>query len=112
MSIFKKKVDPHKESLERRIASNEAYLETMVAGTEEYKMCQEALLRDYEELRTMNEHKVKASDVLAWVTLGVTAVAGIFVPLYGMNHAYQKEEVEGELSNGKVWSLGTKNMKH
>jgi hypothetical protein len=28
-----------------------------------------------------------------------------------MNKAYQKEEVEGELSNGKVWSIATKKTK-
>lgn len=112
MKLFKKKVDPHRESLERRIKANEEYLETMVAGTKEYEMCQLSLLKDYEELRKMNEHKIKMSDVLAWATLAVTAVAGIAVPVYGMNKAYQKEEVDGELSNGKVWSIGTKNMKH
>ena len=109
---LKKKPNPHKESLERRIKSNEEYLETMVAGTKEYEMCQEAILKDYEELRKMNEHKIKASDILPWVTLGVTAIAGIFVPMYGMNKAYQKEEVDGELSNGKVWSLATKKTKN
>lgn len=109
---LRKKENPHKESLERRIKANEEYLETMVAGTEEYEKCQKALVTDYEELRKMNESKIKASDVLPWVTLGVTAIAGIFVPMYGMNKAYQKEEVDGELSNGKIWSLATKKTKN
>ena len=33
---FKKKENPHRESLERMIKTNEEYLETMVAGTKEY----------------------------------------------------------------------------
>lgn len=112
MKLKFKKTNPHKESLERRIKANEEYLETMVAGTEEYEKIQKALVTDYEELRKMNESRIKASDILPWVTLGVTAIAGIFVPMYGMNKAYQKEEVEGELSNGKVWSIATKKTKN
>ena len=109
MNIFKRE-NPHKESLERRIKANEEYLETMVAGTEEYEMAQNALIKDYEELKKMNEHKIKASDILPWATLAVSVVAGIFVPMYGMNKAYESE-AEGELRNGTVWGLATKNIK-
>ena len=106
--IFSKKTNPHRESLERQIKDNEAYLETLVAGTDEYKKCQEAVFNGYEQLRKMDEHKIKASDVLPWVTLAVTAVAGIFVPVYGMNKAYQKEEVDNDIPNGRVWTISQK----
>ncbi len=106
-----KKSDPHRESLERRIRINETYLESMVAGTEEYDIIQHALLRDYEELRKMDESKFKITDILPWATLAVTAIAGIFVPMYGMNKAYRSEEEEGKLKNGTVFNLATKNMK-
>lgn len=109
---IRKKSNPHKESLERRIKANEEYLETMVAGTKEYQLLQEALETDYERLDKMNQPKFKASDILPWATLAATMIVGAVVPVYGMNKAYQKEEVDGELSNGKVWSMATKNIKH
>lgn len=105
------KSDPRRESLLRRIEINETYLESMVAGTEEYDIVQHVLLRDYEELRKIDENKVKAKDILPWISLAVTAVAGIVVPVYGMKMAYRSEEVDGKLKNGTVFNLATKNMK-
>ena len=112
MSIFNKKVDPHKESLEARIAYNEEYILNFTPETQEYDIIQQVLLRDYEELRRMEESKVKTKDILPLATLVVTAVAGIVVPVYGMNKAYRSEEVEGKLKNGTVFGIATKNMKH
>ena len=107
-----KKVDEHRESLERRISYNEMYLEQFEPDTDEYEIIQKRLLSDYDELRKMDESKIKARDVLPWLTLAVTAIAGIFVPVYGMKLAYRSEEEEGKLKNGTVFGLGTKNMKH
>lgn len=115
---FKKKSNPHRESLERRIQANEAYLETMVAGTKEYKLIQKALKNDYDELRKMDEPKVKLSDVVAILGVIVSA-AGIGVNLATSLHrdktrkdlgelAFKKEEIEGELKNGTDWSLAAK----
>ncbi len=115
---FRKKTNPHRESLERRIQANEAYLETMVAGTKEYKLIQKALNNDYEELRKMDESKVKLSDIIAGLGVVATfATAG--VTLYTSLHrdqtrkelgelAFRKEEIEGELKNGTDWSLAAK----
>lgn len=107
-----KKTDVHRESLERRITYNEEYLESFEPNTDEYEIIQKRLLADYDELRKMDDAKIKAKDVLPWLTLAVTAIAGIFVPMYGMNKAYRSEEEEGKLKNGTVFNLATKNMKH
>lgn len=111
MSIFKK-VDPHREQLEARITYNEDYIQKFTPETEEYDIIQQVLMRDYEELRKMDESKVKAKDILPWASLVVTVFAGIVVPVYGMNKAYKSEEVDGKLKNGTVFGMATKNMKH
>lgn len=112
MKLFNKKVDDNINSLKARIRYNEDYIQNFTPETQEYDIVQQVLLRDYEELRKMEESKVKAKDILPWLTLAVTAVAGIVVPVYGMNKAYKSEEEEGKLKNGTVFNLATKNMKH
>lgn len=115
---FKKKVDPHLESLERRIKANEEYLETMVAGTDEYKAIQEALKVDYEERRKMMEPKIKFGEVVAVVT-AVTGIASVIATVVTSERrdntkkeiaqlAYQKEELQNELKNGTVMNLAMK----
>lgn len=111
MKLFKNN-DEHKAQIEARIAYNEEYIQNFTPETQEYDIIQQVLMRDYDELRRMDEHKVKAKDVLPWLTLAVTAIAGIVVPVYGMNKAYTSEEVDGKLKNGTVFNLATKNMKH
>lgn len=111
MSIFKK-ADPHREQLEARIAYIEDYIQQFAPETEEYDSIQQVLMRDYEELRKMDESKVKAKDILPWASLVVTVFAGVVVPVYGMNKAYKSEEVDGKLKNGTVFGMATKNMKH
>lgn len=110
MKIFKE--NPHRENLESRINSNEEYIQRFAPDTEEYEKVQQVLLKDYEELRKMDDNKKKLSDILPLATLVVTAIAGIVVPVYGMNKAYRSEEVEGKLKNGTVFGMATKNMKH
>ena len=111
MSIFNKKVDENIRGLKARIAYNEEYIQNFTPETDEYEIIQKALMRDYEEVRKMEESRFKATDILPWLTLAVTAVAGIVVPVYGMNKAYRSEEEEGKLKNGTVFNLATKNMK-
>ena len=111
MSIFKK-ANPHREQLEARIAYNEEYIQQFTPETQEYDSIQQVLMRDYEELRKMDESKVKAKDILPWASLVVTVFAGVVVPVYGMNKAYKSEEVDGKLKNGTVFGMATKNMKH
>ena len=107
---IKFKQNEHKEFLKNELKNTEAYLAKLGPG-EEYDEYFAHWQQLNEELRKMSfGNKVK--EALPWLTLGVTAVAGIFVPIYGMNKAYQKEEVEGELSNGKVWSIATKKTKN
>lgn len=109
---IKKKTNPHKESIERRITDNETYLESLDAATEKYRNVQQVLVVDYEELRKMNQNKLNARDFLHILDIGIAAIAGIAVPLYGMNKAYRSEEVEGKLKNGTVFNLATKIMKN
>lgn len=111
MSIFNKP-DPHRDQIEARIAYNEEYIQNFTPETQEYDIIQQVLMRDYDELRRMDEHKMKAKDILPWVSLAVTAFAGIVVPVYGMNKAYRSEEVDGKLKNGTIFGMATKNMKH
>lgn len=112
MKLFNKKVDDNINSLKARIRYNEEYILNFTPDTQEYGIIQQVLLRDYEEIRKMEESRVKAKDILPLLTLAVTAVAGIVVPVYGMNKAYKSEEEEGKLKNGTVFNLATKNMKH
>lgn len=115
---FKGKTNPHLESLERRIKTNEEYLETMVAGTEEYKAIQEALSKDYEEVRKMKEPKIKFGDIVAILGVGVSAL-GVLATVETSKRrdetkkeiaqlAYKKEEQENELKNGTVMNLAMK----
>ena len=112
MKLFNKKVDDNINSLKARIKYNEEYIQNFTPETDEYDIIQQVLLRDYEEVRKMEESKVKAKDILPWASLVVTVFAGIVVPVYGMNKAYKSEEVDGKLKNGTVFGMATKNMKH
>ena len=115
---FKKTTDPHLESLERRIKANEEYLETMVAGTKEYKRIQEALARDYEERRKMMEPTIKFGDIMAVVgaVTGIVAIVANVVTSERRDNtrkeiaqlAYKKEEIQNEIKNGTVMSMAMK----
>lgn len=55
-----------------------------------------------DELREMSfGHKMK--DALPWLSLVVTAVGSIFVPVALGKLAYRNSEEEGKLKNGDVW---------
>lgn len=115
---FKKQVDPHLESLERRIKANEEYLETMVAGTEEYEKIQKSLSMDYEERRKMTESKIKVGDVVAVAGVVMSAlgiIANVVTSERSNNTkkelcelAYKKEELDNELKNGTVMNIAMK----
>lgn len=115
---LKKKVNPHRESLERMIKTNEEYLETMVAGTKEYKDCMDTLAVQYEELRKFDKPKINFGDVIG-ILGAIAAVGGVGATVATSIHRdntrkelatwiYQNEELESNLGNGSIKSLATK----
>ena len=107
---IKLKQNPRKEFLKKEIQDCEAYMRKLGPG-DEYDKYMEYWTWLNGQLKEMSFWH-KAGEALPWLTLGVTAVAGIAVPIYGMNKAYQEEEVEGKLKNGTVFNLATKQMKN
>lgn len=118
MFKFKRKTNPHRESLERMIKANEEYLETMVAGTKEYKECLEALTLQYEELRKFDKPKMSFGDVIGLIG-AVAGVGGVVATVVTSERRdqtrkeiatwiYQNEELESNLGNGSIKSLATK----
>ena len=115
---FKKQVDPSLESLNKRIKANEEYLETMIAGTEEYEAIQKSLSMDYEERRKMTESKIKVGDVVAVAGVVISALSLVVnvVTSERSNNtkkelcelAYRKEEQDNELKNGTVMNIALK----
>lgn len=87
----------------------EQYMSTLGPG-DEYDTCFEQWKQLNKALEDMSIwHKIGKS--LPWLTLVVTAIGTIVVPVYGMNKAYKEEEVENNLKNGTVFSIATKQMK-
>lgn len=115
---FKKKTNPHKESLERALTANEQYLETMVAGTKEYELVNDAVQKQREALEAYDKPKFGFKEVIE--VLGVIAgFAGAGATIYSTVHKdetrkeiatwiYQNEELDGKLGNGPIRNLATK----
>ena len=103
------KENPRKEFLKREISELESEMANL-SSRKEYDICLEEWKQLNEQLKEMSLLN-KVGKALPWLTLAVTAVGTIVVPIYGMNKAY-KEEKEGNLKNGDDWNLATKSMKH
>lgn len=107
---IKIKENPRKAFLKNEIQNCEAYMAKLGPGDEytEYFNYWKSLNDELKEMSFWH----KAGKALPWVTVGVSAVAGIFVPIYGMKLAYKSEEEEQKLKNGTVWGTATKSMKN
>lgn len=115
---FKKKEDPHRERLEKALTANEEYLLTMVAGTKEYELVNDAVQKQREALEAYNKPKIGFKEVIE--ILGVVAgFAGAGATIYSTVHKdntrkeiatwiYQNEEIDNNLGNGSIKTLATK----
>lgn len=97
---FKKKSDEHIESLERCLKQNEQYMETMIAGTDEYEKLNAVVESQRKELYDLKKPKVGLKEVLE-----ILAVVGTFttagVNLYTSLH---KDKTKVELVDKVIYN--------
>lgn len=97
---FKKQSDEHIESLERCLRTNEQYMETMVAGTDEYKKLNDVVESQRKELYDLKKPKVGLKEVLEILTIvGTFTTAG--VNLYTSLH---KDKTKVELVDKVIYN--------
>lgn len=98
---MKLKHNQSKEFLLREKKNLEDYMLTLGPGDEyDHALLQWKAIND--ELERMSiSNKLKG--VLPWLTLGVSAVGSIFVPIALGKLAYRNSEEQGKLKNGDVW---------
>lgn len=105
---FKK--NPRKEFLIHEMEQLELYMKKLGAG-EEYDACFKQWVAYREELEKMSWTN-KLNKALPWVSVIVTAVGTIAVPVALGQLAYRKSEEQGELKNGDVWREAISNTIH
>ncbi len=114
---FKKKEDPHKAILEECLKTNEEYLRTMVAGTEEYDKVNKVVMEQREALMNYNKPKFGFKEIIEVLTV-VASFAGIGASVYSTvsnnntkkeiaTWIYQNEEIDGKLANGSIKSIAS-----
>jgi len=75
---FKKQSDEHIESLERCLRTNEQYMETMVAGTDEYEKLNEVVQSQRKELYDLRKPKIGFKEVVEIImAVGTFTTAGV-----------------------------------
>lgn len=114
--------DRRKEWLISEMEQCQEYLKRTAPGSDDYQDFMDAWKAYNAELTAIEkadeEEKFHLKDILPWVT-AIAAVGTPLVMLVTSLHkdktrkelgelAYKKEELDGELSNGKDWSLATK----
>lgn len=96
-----KHINKSKEFLLRERQNLEDYMEKLGPGDEyDHALLQWKAIND--ELEKMSFGN-KLKDALPWLTLLVTAVGSIGVPIALGKLAYRNSEEEGKLKNGDVW---------
>jgi hypothetical protein len=114
--------DRRKEWLISEMKNIEEYMKSLAPMSDEYDAYRDNWLVYNKELMALeedeNKKKFRIQDLLPWATLLVTAggtVATVATSLHKDKTkeklgelAYQKEEVDNELGNGRVYSLATK----